>query len=190
MEFVAMIFSHSYDLYLDFWQLHMHKQFLFSPSPYFGSSTDKEWQAEGVISWQDSTMLCVCVCVCVNVCAGVEELSYEAGCFINPPRKWPGWRRLWMSVCSRWLHCDTCRCPHLVPSRSSLAKEGGHAGDSIDLQSQLSGLGNVWIQKYLRPKNGCSDLANKTDAPITDAQPRDWTHISYVSCIGRQVLYH
>ena len=68
MEFVAMIFSHSYDLYLDFWQLHMHKQFLFSPSPYFGSSTDKEWQAEGVISWQDSTMLCVCVCVCVWMC--------------------------------------------------------------------------------------------------------------------------
>ena len=22
------------------------------------------------------------------------------------------------------------------------------------------------------------------------SQPRDWTHISYVSCIGRQVLYH
>ena len=22
------------------------------------------------------------------------------------------------------------------------------------------------------------------------SQPRDWTHVSYVSCIGRQVLYH
>ena len=22
------------------------------------------------------------------------------------------------------------------------------------------------------------------------AQPRDWNHLSYLSCIGRQVLYH
>ena len=71
MEFVEMIFSHSYDLYLDFWQLHMHKKFLFSPPPNFGSSTDKEWQAEEgdkLTRQHHAVCVCVCVCVCVWMC--------------------------------------------------------------------------------------------------------------------------
>ena len=27
-------------------------------------------------------------------------------------------------------------------------------------------------------------------SPTASSQPRDQTHLSYVSCIGRQVLYH
>ena len=50
-----------------------------------------------------------------------------------------------------------------------MAKEEGSVGDSVALQSQFSVHGNVWVQKYLRPEDGCSDLGNKMNAPNTDA---------------------
>lgn len=46
MGSVEVIFSHSYDLYLEFGHLHMHQKSLFPLSSYFGSSTNK---GEGMI---------------------------------------------------------------------------------------------------------------------------------------------
>lgn len=153
-----MSFSQSHDLYLDFWQFHTHQQSLFSPSPYFGSSTDKEWQAERVISWQDSTML-VCVWTHVLVWKSCHVKQIVSLILQESDHSWGVWGSVATANSS---HYGTCRCPHLVPTWSSLAKEEGNAGNSVEHHQctemcKSKNTSGLRTDAQLRPgkQNGC-----------------------------------
>ena len=59
-------------------------------------------------------------------------------------------------------------------------------------ESNFSMLFKFCLMKWFLPTFKSKSSQNKVFIPSSrvSSQPRDWTHVSYVSCIGRQVLYH
>lgn len=136
----------------------MHQQSLFSPSPYFGSSTGKEWQAERVISWQDSTML-----MCVWMCTPYESSVLRGRLFINPtkndqlPTVWE------LVVAANSSHHGRCSCLYLILTRRSLAVEEGkvrhsteHAQNAVMCESKRTSGVRMDAQVRSGKQNGCS----------------------------------
>lgn len=106
----------------------MQQKSLFSPSPYFGSSTSKEWQAERMIA----DKIALCLCVCVWMCTPYKSSVMIGKLFINPTKN-DQLPTVWGSVAAANIsHHGLCGCLHLILTMSSLAVGEGKVRHSTE----------------------------------------------------------
>ena len=104
-----------------------------------------------------------------------DEKQEESGRGWFFPRKSPCWA-------AAWLYSSTVRQSSLFTSLS---------GSPLYAES----LSHVWLF-VTPPESSVQYFPGKNIGVVAtsysrgSSQPRDWTHVSCISCIGRQILYH
>ena len=85
---------------------------------------------------------------------------------------WGGLHDWWRKLRDVWGTLPSCMCPQLCPSLCDLV--------DVSLPgSSVHGISQARILEWVAISFSRGSI-----------QPRDWTHVSCISCIGRQVLYH